>query len=143
MGQTPMVNALSAILPGGVLMNAAQRSQVQNAANRIFGPALQGGPFGFKDIIPFFGGDYEARIRNTINQYSPEAITARWANYSPVVEPLSPPEPSPIIAGGGGPAGQYYTTQPQLTYPPAGQTGDWDDQPSYDPSSASFVDWDE
>ena len=139
MEQTPTVNALSAILPGGILMNAAQRSQVQNAANRIFGPALQGGPFGFGDMIPFFGGDYEARIRNTIDQYSPEAITARWANYPQVVEQLQPPvgppplpaQPPPLPEAPN-PVGTWsddYST-PTL---PSGETFDWggDDDSGY------------
>ena len=62
MGQTPTVNAISAVLPGGILLSAAHRREIQNAANHIFGANLEGGELTFKDMLP--NGNYIQRDAN-------------------------------------------------------------------------------
>ena len=128
MGITPTVNALSALLPGGILMNAAHRHQIQNAANRIFGANLEGGEFGFGDIIPFFGGDYEKRIRDTMqNAY---AVNPSMPAYPVTVNeqtgfPLGPPPlpaPPPPLPQDPNPVGSWSDDIPTL---PSGETFDW------------------
>jgi len=114
MGITPTVNVLSALLPGGILMNAAHRHQIQNAANRIFGANLEGGEFGFGDIIPFFGGDYEKRIRDTMqNAY---AVNPSMPAYPVSVNeqtgfPLEDQSPPPQLQPSG-PQGYQYMPDP-------------------------------